>query len=41
MVEVETDKQPSEGEVLIFTVAGGFCVKGSMLEVTQRLSART
>ncbi len=28
MVEVDTDKQPSEGEVLIFTLGGSFFVKG-------------
>ncbi|MBV9281479.1 MAG: hypothetical protein JOZ41_15475 [Chloroflexi bacterium] len=39
MVEVDLGKQPSEGEVLIFTVGGAFLVKGSMLEVAQRLAA--
>lgn len=37
-VEVDAEKQPSEGEALIFTLGGGFLVKGSMLEVAQRLA---
>jgi hypothetical protein len=37
-LEVEGDKQPQEGEVLVFTVAGAFCVKGSTHEVAQKLS---
>ena len=39
MVEVDTDKQPAEGEVLIFSVTGGFLVKGAMREVAQKLAA--
>ena len=38
-VEVDVEKQPSEGEVLIFTIGGGFVVRGSMLEVAQRLAS--
>jgi len=41
MVEVAVDagKEPSEGEVLVFTLGGGFLVRGRMLEVAQRLAA--
>ena len=39
MVEVDADKEPSAGQVLIFTAGGAFLVKGSMLEVAQRLAA--
>ena len=39
MVEVDTDKQPSEGEVLIFTLGGSFFVKGGTPEVLQLLAA--
>lgn len=38
-VAVDAEKQPSEGEVLVFTLGGGFLVRGSMLEVAQRLAA--
>jgi hypothetical protein len=38
-LEVDVNKEPSQGEVMIFTVGGGFVVKGSMLEVAQRLAA--
>jgi hypothetical protein len=37
VVEVTTDKEPAEGEVMVFTAGGAFLVKGSMLEVAQRL----
>ena len=37
-VDVDVQKAPGEGEVLIFTVAGAFSVKGSMREVADRLS---
>lgn len=37
-MEVDTEKQPAEGEVFVFTAGGGFVVKGSMLEVAQRLA---
>lgn len=39
MVEVDVDKQPAEGEVLIFALAGGFLVKGTMHDVAQKLAA--
>ena len=39
MVEVDVDKQPGEGEVLVFAVTGGFLVKGSMHDVTQKFAA--
>lgn len=38
-VEVDLTREPSEGEVLVFTLGGGFVVKGSMLEVAQRFAA--
>jgi len=38
-LEVDTDKQPAEGEILVFTSGGGFVVKGSMHEVAQRLTS--
>jgi len=38
-VEVNLEKQPSEGEVFVFTVGGGFVVRGTVSEVTQRLAA--
>jgi hypothetical protein len=39
VVEVDPEKEPSQGEALIFTNGGGFLVKGSMLEIAQRLAA--
>jgi hypothetical protein len=39
MVEVDVTKEPAEGEVMIFTVGGGFVVKGSMPEIVKRLRA--
>jgi len=39
-VEVEMDKEPAEGEVLVFTTGGGFVVKGSVADVTRRLAAK-
>ncbi len=38
-MEVQTDQEPGEGETLIFTLGGGFSVKGAIREVAQRLSA--
>jgi hypothetical protein len=38
-VEVDLTKEPSAGEVLVFTQGGGFLVKGSMHDVAQRLAA--
>ena len=38
-MEVDLTKEPSAGEVLVFTQGGGFLVKGSMHEVTERLVA--
>ena len=37
-MEVDLTKEPAEGEVMIFTVGGGFIVKGSMPEVAKRLA---
>lgn len=37
-MEVNLEKQPSEGEVLIFTTGGGFVVKGAVSDVAQKLS---
>lgn len=34
-MEIDVEKQPSEGEVLIFTVGGGFVVKAALSEATQ------
>lgn len=38
-MEVDLSKEPAEGEVLVFTVGGGFLVKGSMPEATKRFAA--
>lgn len=38
-MEVDLEKTPSEGEVMVFTAGGGFVVKGSLADVTTRLSA--
>lgn len=38
-MEVDVEKQPSEGEVLIFTVGGAFVVKGALHELAQRFAA--
>jgi hypothetical protein len=32
-------REPSEGEVMVFTIGGGFVVKGSMREVVEKLAA--
>jgi hypothetical protein len=39
VTEVEADKQPAEGEVLVLTLAGGFLVKGSVHDIAQKLAA--
>jgi hypothetical protein len=39
LVEVDLTKEPSAGEVLVFTVGGGFVVKGSLLDIAKRLAA--
>ncbi|MGH2442906.1 MAG: hypothetical protein ACRDFX_07065 [Chloroflexota bacterium] len=38
-MEVDLEKQPSEGEVLVYTTGGAFVVRGSVREVTERLSS--
>jgi hypothetical protein len=38
-LEVDLNKEPSAGEVLVFTQGGGFLVKGSVQDVAQRLAA--
>jgi hypothetical protein len=38
-VDVQTDQEPGEGETLVFTLGGGFSVKGAIREVAQRLTA--
>ena len=38
MVDVDQDKVPSEGEILIFAQGTGFYVKGTMLEVVRKLA---
>ena len=37
-MEVQADQEPGEGETLIFTLGGGFSVKGTVREVAQRLA---
>lgn len=37
-MEVDLTKEPSAGEVLVFTQGGGFLVKGSMRDVAQRFA---
>lgn len=37
-MEVNLEKEPSEGETLIFTLAGGFLVKGTQLEAARKLA---
>lgn len=39
-MEVDADKQPSEGEVLVYTTGGGFVVKGSVREIADQLSGQ-
>lgn len=39
MTEVEADKQPAEGEVLVLTLGGGFLVRGSVHDIAQKLAA--
>lgn len=38
-MEVDLEKTPSAGEVFVFTVSGGFVVKGSIDDVTATVSA--
>jgi hypothetical protein len=38
-VEVDLEKEPDEGEVLIFTNGGGFSVRGAVKDIVARLSA--
>jgi hypothetical protein len=38
-MEVNLEKQPSEGEVLVFTTGGGFVVSGNVSGVARRLAA--
>ena len=38
-MEVATDQEPGEGETLIFTLGGGFSVKGSIRDVAERLAS--
>jgi hypothetical protein len=38
-VEVNLEKQPSDGEVLLFTTGGGFVIKGSVKDIAKRLMA--
>lgn len=38
-MEVDLEKEPEEGEVLVFTMGGGFSIKGSVKDVVARLSA--
>ena len=36
-MDIDVQKTPGEGEVMIFTIAGAFSVKGSIREVMDRL----
>lgn len=38
-MDVDIDRQPAEGEVYIFTIGGGFVVRGAIRDVVSRLSA--
>lgn len=38
-VEVDLEKTPSEGEVLVFTAGGGFVVKGSLRDIVSKFSS--
>lgn len=38
-MEVDLTKEPSAGEVLLFTQGGGFLVKGSVRDVAERLAS--
>ena len=38
-MEVDVDKTPSEGEVLIFTMGGAFLVNGSVRDLVAKLNA--
>jgi hypothetical protein len=38
-VEVDLEKAPSEGEVLIFTTGGAFLVNGTVRELVAKLNA--
>jgi hypothetical protein len=38
-LEVDVDKAPSEGEVLIFTLGGAFLVRGALRDIVAKLSA--
>ncbi|MGI8968445.1 MAG: hypothetical protein ACR2GA_05000 [Chloroflexota bacterium] len=39
-MEVDVDQPPSEGEVLIFTIGGAFVVKGTVQDVSSKLSSQ-
>jgi hypothetical protein len=38
-MNVEEEQEPGEGETLIFTLGGGFGVKGTVRDVAQRLAS--
>lgn len=38
-MDVDTDQEPGDGETLIFTLGGGFSVKGGIRDVAQRLGS--
>lgn len=38
-MEVDVEKQPAEGEIMVFTLGGAFLVKASMPEATKRFAA--
>lgn len=38
-MEVDLAREPADGEVVVYTIGGGFGVKGTTLEVVERLAA--
>jgi hypothetical protein len=39
MMEINVDREPSDGEVYVFTTGGAFVVNGSVRDITQKLAA--
>lgn len=38
VVEVDLEREPEEGEVLVFTPGGGFSIKGTIAEIVRRFA---
>ncbi len=38
-MEVDMTKEPAEGQVMVFTIGGGFVVKGTMPDIVKKLAA--